>query len=140
MNKLLHNMSCAPRHIVSIETFQIKVYYCFNPYSLAAMLGVKYAELTDAAKDYVKKHPEIANNVKKPIGYMIGRAIDQLRFQTMLKYEKSTFRYKECVDLELMLLVFGGTVGDLYIPNRPLSFDEEKFKQFLFFPKDEVEL
>ena len=99
------------------------------------------SSIAKAAEKYVKKHPHIIKNIAKPTGYMVSEYIE-LGVMSRQKIDEALnnlYSFEVCNDVELLILVFGSTVGDLYIPNRPLSFEETKFNKVLLFPKEEVE-
>ena len=130
MNVLLHNMSAPPKSKVDFEQTQLEKYIAFNPKDLAGSLGdenMTADELKTAVEDYVKNHPDIERIIEKPTGYKITSK------------SKTVFDYEVCKNLELMIVVLCSTVGDLYIPDRQLSFEKTKFDKILLFPKDEVE-
>lgn len=142
MSGLLHNMSCPPRSKVDFEQTQLKKYIAFNPKDLARSLGnanMTADELKIAVENYVKKHPDIERIIEKPTGYMIGEVGVMNNENKITNKGKNVFEYEECKNLELMIVVLCSTVGDLYIPDRQLSFENTKFDKILLFPKDEVE-
>lgn len=130
---------------------QLKGFLAFNPYRLAKLLGHRGAtpeELSKLVKNYVKEHPEINRLLTKPTGYMIGLPMGQARY--IKPHEDGTshpdggaiktggLQYDECADIDLLIVVLCSTVGDLYIPNRELSFEKSKFQRIILFPKVEV--
>lgn len=146
MTNVLHNMSAPPRSQVKFEQYQLKQYTVFNPLKLARLLNNKRllsgSALTEEVKKYVSSHPGLENNIKRPTGYMVGEYVeleDTVKFTRALNEKLNKFRYTDCNDLELLIIVLCSTVGDLYIPNHPLTITDSKFDKVLFFPKDEVE-
>lgn len=102
---------------------------------------ISVPELAKKVNDYIKSHPDITKNIKKPTGYMIAEYVN---LNNCYKYSKhimdqlSRYDLDECTDLELLIIVFGQTVGDLYIPDKPLTINESKFDKILLFPESEV--
>jgi len=137
MSEMFHNMSVPPTSLVYFKMEQLNDYYCFNPITLSKLLNCKYENLSTVVKEYCDKHRNIISNIKKPTGYMLGetKLVTDLGKVNFLK----NYKYEECNDLELLILVFCGTVGDLYIPNRALSFENYKFERVLLFAKAEVD-
>ena len=138
MSELIHNMSAPPRSNLEFRQYQLKKYLAFNPLHLATLLKkLKFEDKVYlAAEQYVKTHPELISSPKKPTGYMLAEYI-KLRCRE-LEGKLNTYNYDECDDIELMILVFASTVGDLYIPDRPLSFERTKFDKILLFPQEDV--
>ena len=142
MNGLLHNMSAPPKSKVDFEQTQLEKYIAFNPKDLAGSLGdenMTADELKTAVEDYVKNHPDIERIIEKPTGYMIGEVGVMNNENKITSKSKTVFDYEVCKNLELMIVVLCSTVGDLYIPDRQMSFEKTKFDKILLFPKDEVE-
>lgn len=142
MNGLLHNMSCPPRSKVDFEQTQLEKYIAFNPKDLAGLLGnenMTADELKTAVENYVKNHPDIERIIEKPTGYMIGEVGVMNNENKITSKSKTVFDYEVCKNLELMIVVLCSTVGDLYIPDRQMSFENTKFDKILLFPKNEVE-
>lgn len=142
MNVLLHNMSAPPKSKVDFEQTQLEKYIAFNPKDLAELLGnenMTADELKTAVEDYVKNHPDIERIIEKPTGYMIGEVGVMNNENKITSKSKTVFDYEVCKNLELMIVVLCSTVGDLYIPDRQMSFEKTKFDKILLFPKDEVE-
>lgn len=142
MNVLLHNMSAPPKSKVDFEQTQLEKYIAFNPKDLAGSLGdenMTADELKTAVENYVKNHPDIERIIEKPTGYMIGEVGVMNNENKITSKSKTVFDYEVCKNLELMIVVLCSTVGDLYIPDRQLSFEKTKFDKILLFPKDEVE-
>ena len=142
MNGLLHNMSAPPKSKVDFEQTQLEKYIAFNPKDLAGPLGdenMTADELKTAVEDYVKNHPDIERIIEKPTGYMIGEVGVMNNENKITSKSKTVFDYEVCKNLELMIVVLCSTVGDLYIPDRQMSFEKTKFDKILLFPKDEVE-
>ena len=135
MSRLLHNMSAPPRSQVCFQQEQLKEYVVFNPFALATLLGADVVGIEQKAKAYLQQHGAAA---RKPSGYMIAETIDTGVGYKTVKDKLKQYRYEDCRDIELMILVFGSTVGDLYIPNREPSFESSRFDKVLLFPKDEV--
>ncbi len=139
MSELLHNMSAPPRSEVKFNQLQLK-YICFNPSKLVSLLSDKgYSDenISVNVKNYVLDHPQIASIIERPTGYMIGEVIE-VNDAKKIKKRLMEFSYVECTNLELLIVVFCSTVGDLYIPNRTLSYEKNKFDKILLFPEDEV--
>lgn len=142
MNGLLRNMSAPPKSKVDFEQTQLEKYIAFNPKDLAESLGnenMTADELKTAVEDYVKNHPDIERIIEKPTGYMIGEVGVMNDENKITSKSKTVFDYEVCKNLELMIVVLCSTVGDLYIPDRQMSFENTKFDKILLFPKDEVE-
>jgi len=142
MNGLLHNMSAPPKSKVDFEQTQLEKYIAFNPKDLAASLGnenMTADELKTAVENYVKNHPDIERIIEKPTGYMIGEVGVMNNENKITSKSKTVFDYEVCKNLELMIVVLCSTVGDLYIPDRQMSFENTKFDKILLFPKNEVE-
>lgn len=142
MNVLLHNMSVPPKSKVDFEQTQLEKYIAFNPKDLAGSLGdenMTADELKTAVENYVKNHPDIERIIEKPTGYMIGEVGVMNNENKITNKSKTVFDYEVCKNLELMIVVLCSTVGDLYIPDRQMSFEKTKFDKILLFPKDEVE-
>ena len=142
MSNLLHNMSAPPRSRVHFQQKQLNQYIAFNPLVLfREIYGKNHRFQGSIVKKYVEEHPEILNEIKKPTGYMLGETFDLVgneKFTKELNERLRKYTYEECRDVNLLILVLCSTVGDLYIPDRPLSFEDSKFKRILFFPKEEV--
>ena len=144
MSELLHNMSVPPRSEVKFKKEQLNKYITFNPIILATLLGdsdIDIKDLCNKVKKYVSDHPKIEDNIEKPTGYMIGELIElkgKNKFTKELNNKLKQYKYVECDNLELLIIVFCSTVGDLYIPNRKLSFESTKFDKILLFPEEEV--
>lgn len=144
MSELLHNMSAPPRSEVKFKQEQLKKYIAFNPIRLARLLGdsdVVIKDLCNEVKNYVNDHPQIESIIEKPTGYMIGEVVDfngKNKFTKELNDKLNQYKYVECDNLELLITVLCSTVGDLYIPNRTLSFESTKFDKILLFPEEEV--
>ena len=142
MNGLLHNMSAPPKSKVDFEQTQLEKYIAFNQKDLAGSLGdenMTADEMKTAVEDYVKNHPDIERIIEKPTGYMIGEVGVMNNENKITSKSKTVFDYEVCKNLELMIVVLCSTVGDLYIPDRQMSFEKTKFDKILLFPKDEVE-
>ena len=144
MNDLLHNMSAPPKSVVQFKQKQLANYMAFNPLRLAKLLGINYfnvKKICEKVEEYVTKHPQIEAIIEKPTGYMIAEFIEIDNKDKPIKdlYKKlSMYKYVECVNIELLIVIFCSTVGDLYIPNRNLSFESTKFDKILLFPEEEV--
>lgn len=144
MSDLLHNMSAPPRSEVKFKQEQLKKYVVFNPIMLARLLGDRNLMITgleEKVKDYCEKHKQIENIIEKPTGYMIAEVIEfngKNKYTKQLNDKLNQYKHVECDNIELLILVFCSTVGDLYIPNRPLSFESTKFDKILLFPEEEV--
>ena len=143
MSDILQNMSAPPRSKVVFEIKQLKKYVAFNPLRLSKLLrDSKYkGEISESVKQYVEKNPGIIKNIKKPTGYMIAEYIELTgnKYTKTLNEKLDAYKYVECTDLELLILVLCSTVGDLFIPDRPLSFEKTKFTKVLLFPEEEVD-
>ena len=142
MNGLLHNMSAPPKSKVDFEQTQLEKYIAFNPKDLAESLGdenMTADELKTAVENYVKNHPDIECIIEKPTGYMIGEVGVMNDENKITNKSKTVFDYEVCKNLELMIVVLCSTVGDLYIPDRQMSFEKTKFDKILLFPNAEVE-
>ena len=136
MNVLLHNMSAPPKSKVDFEQTQLEKYIAFNPKDLAGSLGdenMTADELKTAVEDYVKNHPDIERIIEKPTGYMIGEVGVMNDENKITNKSKTVFDYEVCKNLELMIVVLCSTVGDLYIPDRLMSFEKTKFDKILRF-------
>ena len=142
MSDILKNMSAPPRSKVVFEIKQLKKYVAFNPLRLSRLLkDSNYNdEISESVKQYVENNPNIIKNFKKPTGYMVAEYIELTgnKLTKKLNEKLNVYEYVECTDLELLILVFCSTVGDLYIPDRPLSFERTKFNKILLFPEEEV--
>ncbi len=145
MSYVLHNMSAPPRSEVKFSQEQLKKYISFNPMRLERLLiNENYIneDLGEAVKKYVEDHQGIYKNIKKPTGYMIGEYIElpngKRKYTREINNKLDNYQYTECTDLELIILVLCSTVGDLYIPDRKLSFESSKFNKILLFPEEEV--
>lgn len=144
MSELIHNMSAPPRSEVKFEQEQLKEYIAFNPITLVKLLGdsdIDIKELCSKVKNYVGEHPTIETIIEKPTGYMIGEVVDfngKYEFTKEINDKLKRYKYVECDNLELLITVLCSTVGDLYIPNRTLSFESTKFDKILLFPEEEV--
>ena len=144
MSGLLHNMSAPPRSEVSFKQVQLKKYIAFNPIRLARLLDDKdivIKDLPGKAKKYVNEHPQIEAIIEKPTGYMIGEVVSfdgKNKFTKKISEKLNSYTYVECDNLDLLITVLCSTVGDLYIPNRVLSFESTKFDKILLFPEEEV--
>ena len=139
MSYLLNNMSAPPRSKVEFEQTQLSEYIAFSPIKLCELLKIKEVgnlqSLCDCVKKYVATHPDIEKCIKKPTGYMLAEVIEiESNYEVMLK----EYKYEWCLDLDLLILVLSSTVGDLYIPNRPMSYEESRFKHILLFSNKEV--
>lgn len=141
---ILHNMSAPPRSEVKFEQGQLKKYIAFIPFLLASLLGEEKGDVKDLGakvKQYVSEHPRIESLITKPTGYMIAEVIDlngRNRPSKDFGDQLNRYQFVECADPELLIAVFCSTVGDLYIPNRTLSFESSKFDKILLFPEEEV--
>ena len=140
---VFHNMSAPPRSEVRFQTNQLTDYIAFNPLTLCNLLSGKtlYKQLPKRVEHYVKHHPEIEKLLEKPTGYMIGETfeINEIGVLTnQIKKKLDNYYFEECQDINLLIVVLCSTVGDLYIPNRPLSFESSKFDKIILFPKVEV--
>ena len=142
MSNLLHNMSAPPRSVVVFHQNQLNKYMAFNPIRLAKLINCRHIKnLVDEVREYIKSHPDIDKYIKKPTGYMIAEYINLDgcdKYDRKLNDKLSKYQYVECDDIELLIIVFGCTVGDLYIPNRKIIINETKLDKVLFFPIDEV--
>lgn len=145
MSYVLHNMSAPPRSEVKFSQEQLKKYVSFNPMRLERLLANQNYEnedLGEATRRYVEEHQDIYKNIKKPTGYMIGEYIElpngKRRYTREINNKLENYQSTECTDLELIILVLCSTVGDLYIPDRKLSFESSKFNKILLFPEEEV--
>ena len=129
------NMSAPPKSVITFRQDELGVYYRFDPKELFKIL-LNTAIVDDDYKDrianlcnlYIKKHHRVKDSIKKPTGFMIASKMTD-------KCEK----YEVCKDIDVLLNVFGRTVGDLYIPTREMSFDNSKFQEVLYFLKSEVD-
>ena len=133
MNGLLHNMSAPPKSKVDFEQTQLEKYIAFNPKDLAELLGnenMTADELKTAVEHYVKNHPDIERIIEKPTGYMIGEVGVMNNENKITNKSKTVFDYEVCKNLELMIVVLCSTVGDLYIPDRQMSFEKTKFDKW----------
>ena len=145
MSALLHNMSAPPRSEVKFSQEQLKRYISFNPMRLERLLkanGYSGEDVAETTKRYVEDHKDIYKSIKKPTGYMIAEFIElptgKRRYTKEINGRLGDYKYTECTDLELIILVLCSTVEDLYIPNRTLSFESSKFNKILLFPEEEV--
>lgn len=144
MSDLLHNMSAPPRSLVEFEVCQLKKYMAFNPSVLAKLLHCVKADLSDLTKkvkEYVSTHEGIENIIERPTGFMIADVIEhdgRMLCSKRIKNQLDRYKYTECKNIDLLIVVFCSTVGDLYIPNRPLSFEKSRFNNILLFIEEEV--
>lgn len=142
MSDILKNMSAPPRSEVTFRQEQLKKYIAFNPLRLSRLLvESNYKDdLSQSTKQYVEDNPDIIKNIKKPTGYMIAEYVELAgdKYTKALNDKLDVYKYVECTDLELIILVLCSTVGDLYIPDRPLSFEKTKFNKILLFAEEEV--
>ena len=136
-------MSCPPRSQVVFEILQLKDYVAFNPITLAKLLGANTIdELVDKANEYMDTHPKLNSYYKKPTGYMIGECAsinNSLVTTISINKELEKYSFENCEDLDLLLVIFGCTVNDLFIPNREVAINTSKFNNILLFPKEEVD-
>ena len=143
MSHILYNMSAPPRSSVVYKQQQLKKYIAFNPITLAKLLGHEKKTIESLVKDvngYINAHPNIKKNINKPTGYMVAEyiSIDSLADTNSVTQGLAKYSFTNCEDAELMILVFGATVGDLYIPNRPLKIKTSCLNKILLFPEEEV--
>lgn len=140
MSELLHNMSVPPRSEVKFNQLQLKKYICFNPSKLSSLLfdkGYSNEQISINTENYALAHSQITSIIERPTGYMIGEVIEANDTKRS-KERLMEYNFVECTNLELLIVVFCSTVGDLYIPNRTLSYEKNKFDKILLFPEDEV--
>ena len=142
MSNILRNMSVPPKSQVTFKQEQLKKYTLFSPDTLSRCLNelkIK-GDVHQASKEYVVSHPDILKSIKKPTGYMLAECIEipKCMSNKELTNNLNKYNFKACTDLELLILVFASTVGDLYIPNKDLSFESSKFSRILLFPEEEV--
>lgn len=142
MSDIMKNMSAPPRSEVAFRQEQLKKYVAFNPLRLSRLLvESNYKDdLSKSTKQYVEDNPDIIKNIKKPTGYMIAEYVELTgdKYTKALNDKLDVYKYVECTDLELIILVLCSTVGDLYVPDRPLSFEKTKFNKILLFAEEEV--
>lgn len=122
---MLRNMSAPPRSEVRIRQNLPGMFIFFSPKRLASLLGCPSEELPERCAEYVAAHPEIADNPQRPRSYMVAQTTPQKRSV-------------ECFRLELLLVIFGSTLGDLYIPGRKLEYPKSRFDHTLYFRRQEV--
>ena len=128
--KYLNNMSAPPRTKAEINIKQIDRYLVFSPLTLARQLKCSLKLLPFMVKEYVDGHKNIFSSIKRPNGYMIANVVPNIR--------KTDFHYEICKDIDLEIIIFGSTVNGFYIPNRELSWDEDKFANTLCFLRNEA--
>lgn len=144
MSELLHNMSAPPRSEVKFKKEQLKRYIAFSPIKLLTMLNTNkdnQKEISKKIEDYYKANIKTKEFISKPSGYMIAEVIEFNSDEKLIKQIKdklNKYDYIECDNLELLIIVLCSTVGDLYIPHRIPSFENDKFNKILLFPEEEV--
>lgn len=140
MKDLLNSLNCHTKNNVNFEIEQINEYIIFNPTELFEHFKVKKIDaLIKKVKKTIDKMSENEILVKKPSGYMIGASIElNDNYEIDDLDELLKYKHIDCKDIELIIIVLCSTVGDLYIPKKPLTIDKNNFKRILFFPKNEV--
>lgn len=140
MNDILRNFYAGPSYNLVYKFKQLDKYIVFNPLTLKDLLlekGFKGDKLENLIHSYIKKFPNFNSLDKRPSGYMFGKYIDLNLDSNAIFKELQKYDLEECKDIELLLIVIGSTVGDIYIPNRELSFENEKLnRMFLFFSQE----
>lgn len=129
MTILLHNMSAPPRSEIVKQIEQLDDYLCFSPENFAKQLNCSVKNLPNTIRTYIANNLNWQLQTKRPSSYMI--AITRKKIT-------ETFSGKTCKDIPLQLYIFGGVVGDMYIPNRILNWTKDTFTRNYCFLKKEV--
>lgn len=108
-------------------------YVLFDPSTLGNLLGCKnYGELPSRAAEYLASHPWIERMPERPQSFMVAeperRRIGMIHPHYLFADKGE---YTVCKDINLLLQVFGATVGRLYIPDRKLEYSENCFSKLL---------
>ncbi len=127
MDKLF-NMSCPPRSKVSYEVKKIDDQVLFDFEVLIKLLKTNKSHLVKRVEEYYKNNEKMLKNYKKPSGYMIGKYLNS-----------DDKNYKVETDLNLLILVFTQTYGNMYVPNKEASFSKHRFENKILFLKREIE-
>lgn len=113
-------------------------YILFRPRILADLLGSEDSELPVRATAYLARHPEIERMPERPRSYMVAE-FNCFHVSPLLHpIFADTGVCEECKDINLLLQVFGSTVGRLYIPDRKLAYPASRFQATLLFRAREV--
>lgn len=138
MSDILKNMSAPPRSEVEIVSVPCGEYIEFNPIVLANLISpmrhyFSYENasefLSSKLESFVNKHDGIRHLLTRPTGYMVSLNVK----------DDEDIECETCEDAALLINVICSTVEDLYIPNRPMSFEKSKFTHSYYFLKEEVE-
>lgn len=122
---MLFNIGGPPRTTINISHSVIDVAISFKPAVLASLLNCEISELPKKCQKFVEDNQDKFKDHFKPEGYMIN-------LNNQIK------KIEECTDVYLLILIFGSTVDDIYIPNRKLVFYSSNFTKTLYFSKAEV--
>ena len=109
-------------------------YYVFNPDTLFKLLCATDENIIQKIEEYIK----IFNlkEEKRPKGYMLSPIVLNTSISHITIFGKAKLKYIDNIDL--LINVLGRTVGNLYIPNREISFNEDSFRGIYIFPECEV--
>jgi len=120
----LNNMRCSPIYDITKEIKAEGKKLLFDPVVLANKLNCLIDEVHIKAFEYATKK-DLENSLKKVNKYIIG------------SISNNNNEDEICEDIDLLIIVFASTYGCLYIPNKKLSFDEERFSKKIWFLKEE---
>lgn len=127
MDKLF-NTCCAPTSKVSYQIKKFDTQILFDYEVLIKLLNTNKYHLAECVEEYYKKNEKTLRNYKKPTGYMIGKYL-----------EPKDKKYRVETDLNLLILVFTQTYGNMYVPTKDPSFSKHRFEHKILFLKKEVE-
>lgn len=104
----------------------------FDPSTLGDLLGCKCSrELPARASEYLASHPEIERMPERPQSFMVADPLHR-SIAWLHSFFANKGKCTVCKDINLLLQVFGATVGRLYIPDRKLEYSENRFRKLLF--------
>lgn len=141
MSSILRNLYVWSSYNLSYKFKQIDKYIVFNPLTLKKLLlekGFKGKNLETLILNYIAKFPNFNSLDKRPLAYMLGQNISLDLDVNTINEKLNKYDFEECKDINLLIIVIGSTVGDIYIPNRELSFENDKLNKILLFFSQEI--
>jgi len=141
MSNYLHNINCPPTSDVRFSFLRInQKFIVISSSILAAFFNCKKENLIDELNKYVLNHQ---NELDK---YFIDKYIlvkryslyssDLRRVEIDTKGFMRQYNVTTTPNINLLISLLGRIVGDLYIPNRKISFSEEILDKLYVVPME----
>lgn len=123
---ILKNMSCRPVFTAPITFNQLEELAFFDLDILANLLLTDRKNLAKKASEFYLSHKNMF--LKAPSNFMISTSV----------LKKDMVDVEIIYDIPLLINVFTRTYGNIYIPNKEMSFVEDRFKNNLYFNLEDL--